>query len=455
VEYAVTPKPKAAATGAVRSTAAHPTDIAPVAVSIDVVTEAVEERFATPPAALGGGVAVRRRVGFGVAGDGSYAACLAEAAGDDEGEGKGGWFVERWSLDGPEPYTVALPGPQPERPGTQVLPLPDGRVLVAREPEEPGAPETPEGPAAAPAARPERRTDLALLYPSGAGTGQQPLGSLAGREVRLLPPPAAGAYATCWDGEETTVWRVCGTPAGVPVQVARVAGRCGGGVWLDRAGRLLALDRELGGRTKAVAVDLHTGTVSPLLQLTEESEDRLLLADPDSGLMIVRSDAAGEARLGWGVLGSRHPVRFPEALRMPGARLTPLAVQPGNFLSPESAVLALHCEVPGGARWLALWRPGDRELHWRATPPGWLGPTAVWLPSAPLRLPAAPPALHPYDPPPPPVPPRGRARRTRPVLPAAAPRPALPAAAAAPATRPARRTLSVLPLQQAPLSPVA
>lgn len=74
-------------------------------------------------------------------------------------------------------------------------------------------------------------------------------------------------------------------------------------MWLDRAGRLLALDREQGGRVKAVVVDLgRGGEMSPLLQITEDSNDRVLLADPDSGLLLVRSDAPspGHERLGWG-----------------------------------------------------------------------------------------------------------------------------------------------------------
>ncbi|WP_051950660.1 hypothetical protein [Actinacidiphila yeochonensis] len=296
--------------------------------------------------------------------------------------------MERWSLDSPEPYTVALPEGSPEAPDTRVLPLPDGRVLAAR----------PNGGGA----------DLVLLYPSGAGTGSLAVGSLAGTEVRLLPASAVGAFATAYDGSATEVWRVCGASdrvsAGGLVRLARVPGRCTGGVWLDRDGRLLALDRELGGRTKSVAVDLGSGTVSPLLQLSEASDDRLLLAEPDSGLMLVRSDATGEDRLGWGVLGSRHPVRFPEALRLPGALLTPVAAQPGQILTPEAAVVALRCEVPGGERSLALWRPGGRTLHWRAVPRDWLGPVALWLPSAPLRLPAAPRPSSPTTPLPPTAP---------------------------------------------------
>lgn len=118
--------------------------------------------------------------------------------------------------------------------------------------------------------------------------------------MSLLPPSpdGCGAFALAASDAGTTVWQVAGGPFG---QVARVPGRCSGGVWLDRAGRMLALDRELDGTTKAVAVDLgRGGEVSPLLQIAEGSDDRLLLADPDSGLLLIRSDAPGEPRLGWG-----------------------------------------------------------------------------------------------------------------------------------------------------------
>ncbi|WP_327291348.1 hypothetical protein [Streptomyces sp. NBC_01198] len=378
-----------------------------------------------------------RRSGFTIAADGSYAACLAEAVppGGPAGAG-GGLLPERWTLAGPEPYAVPLPGPRPERPGTQVLALADGRVLISR--------------------RGDGRCDLALLYPTGPDTGELPVGSLTGTDVRLLPPAPGGAYALAYqeDGDRTGIWRVLGTPDGLPRPVMTVPGRCTGGVWLDRAGRLLAVDRELDGRTKAVAADLHTSRTSPLLQITDDSDDRLLLAEPDSGLLLLRSDATGEARLGWGVLGSRRPVRFPDALRVPGVLLTPVAAQPGQILMPEASVVALRAEVPGGAESLALWRPGERRLHWRASPPGWLGAAGMWLPGDELRLPYAagdcPCGLAAYDPP------------------ASWPEPAAVAAAAgsgvvvqvpaaarplalAPAP-PARREWCVLPLQQAPLA---
>lgn len=210
--------------------------------------------------------------------NGAYAARLA-GAGD-------ALYAERWTLDGPEPYAVPLPLDQPEEAGTRLLPLADGRVLVARRVD-------------------GRRHTFSLLYPTGPGTGELPLGAVESEELTLLPPSPDGicAYAMCVGPDTTTLWLVAGGAFG-PERVAEIEGRCTGGVWLDRTGRMLALDRQAGGGpVKAVAVDLERGgEVTPLLQITEESDDRLLVADPDSGLLLIRSDAPspGHDRLGWG-----------------------------------------------------------------------------------------------------------------------------------------------------------
>ena len=304
----------------------------------------------------GSGTETTARRGFTIAADGSYAACLAAAR-------DGCWYPERWTLAGPEPYTVPLPGNQPEEPDAQVLPLPDGRVLIRR--------------------RVADRHDLSLLYPAGPGTGQAPVGFLYGEEVRLLPPATCGcAFALSYVNGTTAIWLVHeGTG---PQRIASVEGHCTGGVWLDREGCLLALDREAEGRIKTVAVDLATGTSSPLLQITEDSEDRLLLADPDSGLLLVRSDAPGTPRLGWGVLGSVRPVRFPDCLRSAGEQVVPVAAQPGQQLMPESCGVALR----DGDR-LALWRPAARQAEELPTPEGWLAGSAWWSPEGVLRLPYA------------------------------------------------------------------
>ncbi|MFE6060091.1 hypothetical protein [Streptomyces sp. NPDC056431] len=307
--------------------------------------------------------------GLTITANGAYAARLA-------GDGDA-LYVERWTLDGPEPYAVPLPLGQPEEPGTQLLPLADGRVLVARRVD-------------------GRRNTFSLLYPTGPATGELRLGAVeapGSEHLVLLPPSPDGicAYAMCVGPDTTTLWLVAGGAFG-PEQVAEVKGRCAGGVWLDRTGRMLALDRRLDdGPLKAVAVDLERGgEVTPLLQITEDSNDRLLLADPDSGLLLIRSDAPspGHDRLGWGVLGSLLPVRFPECLRLDDAAVTPFAVQPGQVLMPETCAVALRIDAAGGS-WVGTWQPIARRMGQLAAPVGWLAGAGLWTAGGVLRLPYA------------------------------------------------------------------
>ncbi|MFE5873120.1 hypothetical protein ACFQ6V_31325 [Streptomyces roseifaciens] len=303
-----------------------------------------------------------RRAAFTVTANGSYAARLALDG------GTGGWFPERWTLDGPEPYAVPLPGSQPEEPDSEVQPLADGRVLIRR--------------------RVAERHTLSLLYPTGPGTGELAVGAVECARLTLLPPAPGGAavYGLVHEERTTALWRLHGGSFG-PERVVEVPGRCAGGAWLDRTGRLLALDRELDGRTKTVVVDLERGgETSPLLQITEESDDRLLLADPYSGLLLVRSDAPGQDRLGWGVLGSARPVRFPECLRPAGAALTPFAAQPGQELTPEGCAVAFRVEGATGS-WVGVWRPAGKQLQQFPAPAGWLVGAGLWTSGGELRLP--------------------------------------------------------------------
>ncbi|MEO3766487.1 hypothetical protein [Streptomyces sp. B8F3] len=351
-----------------------------VAVAVAATTPAVPPaRRAAPPTAPPPAAAPGRavgRAGFTLTADGTYGACLATDA-------DGNWFPERWTLHGPEPYTVPLPCAQPEEPGTTVLPLADGRVLVRRL---------------------VGGTDhtFSLLHPSGPDTTEQTLGSVTAPRLALVPPApeCVEVYALAPPepgGETTAVWRVYGggfAGAGTahPERVGELPGRCAGRGWLDRTGRALAVDQELDGRTKAVTVGLHDGVeVSPLLQLTAESNDRLLLADPDSGLLLLCSDAPGRDRLGWGVLGSGRPVRFPDALCPRDTAVTPFAVQPGQVLTPEQCGVALRLDGPGGCR-LGVWRPASRRLVPLPPLPGWITGSGLWTQWGELRLPYATPA---------------------------------------------------------------
>ncbi|MEU2247249.1 hypothetical protein [Streptomyces sp. NPDC019224] len=310
---------------------------------------------------------------FALTADGAYGARLTAApvTGGTGGAGTA-WYAERWTLDGPEPYAVPLPTDQPEEAEAQVSPLADGRVLIRR--------------------RVAELHTFSLLYPTGPGTGELLLGAVEREALTLLPPSPDGvsAYALSLGEYSTELWRVTGGAAG-PEHIADLPGRCSGGVWLDRAGRLLALDREPagGGPVKTVVVDLGRGAeMTPLLQIAPDSADRLLLADPDSGLLLIRSDAPGHDRLGWGVLGSCLPVRFPECLRLPDRTVAPFAVQPGQTLMPESCAVALRIDGAAGS-WVGLWRPSGRRLHQLAAPGGWLAGSGVWSRDGVLKLPYA------------------------------------------------------------------
>lgn len=301
-----------------------------------------------------------------IAADHTYAARLTTAAGTSGPA----WFPERWTLDGPEPYTVPLPLGQPEEADSDVLPLSDGRVLIRR--------------------RVADRHTFSLLYPTGPGTGELPLGALECADLTLLPPSPDGvsAYALVPGERSTAVWLVAGGAFG-PEHVADVPGHCSGGAWLDHEGRLLALDRQLpgGGPVKTIAVDLgRGGEATPLLQIAPESNDRLLLADADSGLLLLSSDAPGHDRLGWGVLGSCLPVRFPECLRPADVAVTPFAVQPGQVLMPESCAVALRIDGAAGS-WVGVWRPAGRRLHHLGAPEGWLTGAGFWSREGVLHLP--------------------------------------------------------------------
>ncbi|MDH6115753.1 alpha-beta hydrolase superfamily lysophospholipase [Kitasatospora sp. GAS204A] len=328
-----------------------------------------------------------RRLSFTFAADGSHAACLA--AGADRG-----WYAESWRLADGEPARprpLPLAGGRSESLRSQLVALPDGRVLVCRHDGE--------------------RHDLVLLAEEDGLTEERSVATLRMAGLRLLPMPqslspltssadgptpagpavavALGTDTRTRAGAEgtaatTTAWLVYadGRP---PSQVAELPGLHGGGVWLDRTGRLLSLDRVRAGVVKSVALDLWLGTVTPLLEIAERSNDRLLLFDPDTRFLLLRSDAPGEDRLGWGVLDGAEPVRFPQSLHMPGLFPRPVVVEPGAGEAARSRVVVQLDH--GASSALALWRPGDARLEPLPVPPGRLGAIGSWSRSGGLRMP--------------------------------------------------------------------
>ncbi|MFK0189843.1 alpha/beta hydrolase family protein [Kitasatospora sp. NPDC090308] len=304
-----------------------------------------------------------RRFAFAFAHDGSHAACLAAGA-------DGGWYVESWRLpdDGPAVPT-GLPFAQGLR--AQVVALSDGRVLVCRPAGEGhvvvllAAGESEEVPLAdvrLPALR-------MLALPGAAVSGAGPVAVLVGTDAR----PATSVWLLAADGS-------------APRAVAEFPGVHGGGVWLDAAGRLLALDRLAGGRLRTVVLDLEQGVTTPLLELGEDSNDRLVLFDPASGLGMLRSDAPGRDRLGWGLIGGAEPVRFPDCLHRPDRLLRPVAAAPGRPGQPDAEPQVVLQVDHGAASALVLWRAGEKRLRPLPVPPGRLGGVGHWS-AAGLRMP--------------------------------------------------------------------
>ncbi|MGW2396298.1 alpha/beta hydrolase family protein [Kitasatospora sp. NPDC001664] len=312
-----------------------------------------------------------RRLSFTFALDGSHAACLAAGA-------DGGWYTEGWRLPGTGPAVptaLPLPGGRSESLHSQLIALPDGRVLVCRHDADrhalllltPG-----------PAGQPVTETELATLRRPGLRLLPMPGGTADGR---LPGAPVAVALGTD-TRPATTVWLVPadGTP---PIEVAELPGLHGGGVWLDRTGRLLALDRVQGGLVRTVVLDLELGQVTPLLEIGERSNDRLALYDPDTRFAMVRSDAPGTDRLGWGELGGRQPLRFPESLHLPGLFLRPIALD--TEAGPDGRRVVLQIDH-GTTSALTLWQPELNRLTPLPVPPGRLGAVGHWS-AAGLRMP--------------------------------------------------------------------
>ncbi|WP_106973424.1 MULTISPECIES: alpha/beta hydrolase family protein [Streptomyces] len=307
-----------------------------------------------------------RRLSFTFAADGSHAACLASSA-------DSGWYAESWRLpqDGTPAAPLALPlsGNRSESLRAQLVALPDGSVLVCRHDGE--------------------RHDLVRLSYGENGAVEQPLASLRMAGLRLVPlpvPDGAGprtpvVLALGTDTRPaTTAWLVR-TDGSAPEQVAELPGLHGGGVWLDHAGALLALDRVNAGLVRSVVLDLRTGVATPLLEIGERSNDRLVLYDPDSRFAMVRSDAPGTDRLGWGILGGGEPLRFPECLHVAGMFLRPVALR-RRADGPRVVVQIDH----GAGSALAQWQPSAGRLDPLPVPPGRLGAVGHWD-AAGLRMP--------------------------------------------------------------------
>jgi pimeloyl-ACP methyl ester carboxylesterase len=319
------------------------------------------------------------RLNFRFSAAGGAACCLAGA------EVGGDLHLETWSFAGASASSrplrlqrqVALPA--------QPIPLDDGRVLLCR--------------------NGDGGHQLSLVTPAPEGSADEArervLAMLACRAARLLPAPVAsspgvggsgGAWALAIAFDErgqTTIWRVSERQPWLE-RLVELPGLLAGGVWLDQAGTVLGgehVERPGEGPASAVAVDLRDGSRTTLLDVSETSHDRLLLASPHSGLLLVSTDADGETRLGWAVANRHEPVRFPAALQHSGARAL--------ALSPDGRRVLLKTDEGVRSRLLA-YDPDVDHLAEVPIPDGLVRGTASWTGDGirfPFSAPDQPPAV--------------------------------------------------------------
>jgi hypothetical protein len=149
----------------------------------------------------------------------------------------------------------------------QILPLRDGRILVR--------------------AGLGRGHVLVLVWPPGCANAGSDNWSI--RTLAKLPVPGvrlisaapgdrnALALVVTHDGGTTRLWRLLlsGELVCFPLEVA---GLCGGGVWLDRCGRRIAVNRSVEARPSIpVIIDLFNHSIETLFNIGPHTDDRVQL----------------------------------------------------------------------------------------------------------------------------------------------------------------------------------
>jgi dienelactone hydrolase len=112
----------------------------------------------------------------------------------------------------------------------------------------------------------------------------------------------------------TTVWRIAWRE-GTLTEAGQLPAPVNGGVWLDETGDRLAVNLEgESGRSSVYVVDFGAQTFSRLFEASPDSEDRIVLADPGTGRVVVTTDAFGYPAVGVAEPSVAPGVRFVPAL---------------------------------------------------------------------------------------------------------------------------------------------
>jgi dipeptidyl aminopeptidase/acylaminoacyl peptidase len=176
---------------------------------------------------------------------------------------------------------------------------------------------------------------MALDLDRAGGTGSaRTLADLATPQTCLLPrrPGAETQLLAVVDFDDTTtVWNV-NWRDGTMTEAGRLPSPLVGGVWLDETSDRLAVNLSgESGRSSVYVVDFGAalsaspgpcrgdtppapGTFSRLFEASPDSEDRIVLADPATGRVVVTTDAFGYPAVGLAEPQSAAGIRFVPAL---------------------------------------------------------------------------------------------------------------------------------------------
>jgi len=183
---------------------------------------------------------------------------------------------------------------------------------------------------------------LALDLDPAAGTASvRTVLDVATPQTALFPriPGAGWQLLAVVDFDDTTTvvridWR-----DGTITEAGRLPAPVGGGVWLDDTGDKLAVNLAgESGRSSVYVVEFATKSFSRLFEASPDSEDRIALAHPGSGRVVVTTDAFGYPAVGIAEPKSAAGIRFIPALDEEGDE----AAAPCAILSDGRTLVLRH-----------------------------------------------------------------------------------------------------------------
>jgi dienelactone hydrolase len=182
---------------------------------------------------------------------------------------------------------------------------------------------------------------IALDIDPAAGTGAaRTIADLATPQTCLLPRlPGADTQLLAVVGfdDATTLFRI-GWRDGSMTEAGRLPSPIAGGVWLDDTGDKLAVNLAgESGRSSVFVVDFAEKGFSRLFEASPDSEDRIVLADPASGRVVVTTDAFGYPAVGIAEPKSAAGIRFIPALEEGDE-----GAEPCGFLSDGRTLVLRH-----------------------------------------------------------------------------------------------------------------